>query len=341
MVHKSGKLANYAINIQTAENIKKIVNEHNTYIISFVQRLFDWSNFARNIVMRAKFGGFQPYRDHGIVDLTECVPSFARRQIHDEWDTNRNCLLPFSTEVQSLQDIVKSQMHRYLGIFTLNCDGEITADYSSNMAIVHHLPFNEDLYKQDLSADFRRDREIQKLKKIANSCDLHSFRGLAMPYNMQSYTNGCHHTNWHTKLVYGISPHWKFILGTLPPSCTTSKSKTIRYLRYKLFRFNPEHTFHTKLFQKFPINNKCNKNGLTLRKTLSNVKKHDSPIKIHNDIMFKEQHLKKVNFINRMLTKKVIALTFEKGHLPWEDGTRRYIFLNVNDAIITKCQKLF
>ena len=113
MVHKSGKLVNYAITNETADNIKRIVNEHNTYIISFINRLFNWSNFARNIVMRAKFGGFQPYRDHGIVDLTECVPSFASRQIHDEWDTNRNCNLTFSAEVQSLQDIVKSQMHRY------------------------------------------------------------------------------------------------------------------------------------------------------------------------------------------------------------------------------------
>ena len=162
-----------------------------------------------------------------------------------------------------------------------------------------------------------------------------------MPYNLQSYTSRCHHTNWHTKLVYGIS-NWKLIFGALPNSCTSSKIKTIRYLRYKLFRLDPtKYTFCTMLFQKFPINTKCNKKEQKMSKTLFHLGAPDSPITVQNDIMFKEQHLIKVNFINRMLTTKVIALSFEKGHLPWENGTRRYIFINVNDAIITKCQKLF
>ena len=164
MVHSSGKLEQYALTNEVAQNIKNRVTEHNHYIQSFSDRLFAWSNFARNIVLRAKFGGIQPYRDHGIVDLSECVPSFAGRLIHDEWNTSRECKLDFTTSVQSLKDIVKSQMHRYLAIFSLNGDGEITADYSSVIAIIHHLPFNGDLYADDYSAYFRRGREIQELE---------------------------------------------------------------------------------------------------------------------------------------------------------------------------------
>ena len=280
MNFNSGKLVNYALTQEVAINIQTRINDHNKYVQSFSTRLFEWSNFARNIVLRAKFGGIQPYRAHGIVDLSECVPSFAGCLIHD--DAN------------------------------------------------------------DYSAFFRKGREVHELKKIANSCDLHSFRGLAMLYNLQSYTNRCHHTNWHTKLVYGISAHWKLIFGTLPNSCASSKTKTVCYLRYKLFNMDPVHyTFSTMFFQKFPNNKKCNNKGQRLSKTLLNMSSPDSPITIQNEIMFKEQHLKKVNFLNKMLAKKVIALSFEKGRLPWEKGTRRYTFVNVNDAIITKCQKLF
>ena len=99
---------------------------------------------------------------------------------------------------------------------------------------------------------------------------------------------------------------------------------------------DPVHyTFSTMFFQKFPNNKKCNNKGQRLSKTLLNMSSPDSPITIQNEIMFKEQHLKKVNFLNKMLAKKVIALSFEKGRLPWEKGTRRYTFVNVNDAIIT------
>ena len=166
--------------------------------------------------MRAKFGGIQPYRAHGIVDLSECVPSFAGCLIHD--DAN------------------------------------------------------------DYSAFFRKGREVHELKKIANSCDLHSFRGLA-----------------------------------IPNSCASSKTKTVCYLRYKLFNMDPVHyTFSTMFFQKFPNNKKCNNKGQRLSKTLLNMSAPDSTITIQNEIMFKEQHLKKVNFLNKMLAKKSLPSPLKK-----------------------------